>query len=82
MITRIRIKHFKKFPDEEFELGSEIVLAGPNNSGKTTLLQAIATWRMCLDKWLLEKWPDPEKTLRAKTKPGVHISKKEFTAVP
>lgn len=40
MISRIRVRHFKAFESQSFDLSDHIVLAGPNNSGKTTLLQA------------------------------------------
>ncbi|MBX2891377.1 MAG: AAA family ATPase [Saprospiraceae bacterium] len=41
MIQRLTIKNFKKFEEVSFELGTPLVLVGPNNSGKTSLLQAI-----------------------------------------
>ena len=34
-----------------FDLNGHVVIAGPNNSGKTTLLQAIATWHLVLARW-------------------------------
>ena len=34
-----------------FDIPGHIVLAGPNNTGKTTLLQAIASWSLALDRW-------------------------------
>ena len=43
MITKLRVENFKRFSREEFDLDDSIVLAGPNNSGKSTLLQALAT---------------------------------------
>ena len=42
MIRRVLIEGFKRFDRAEFVLPGHIVVAGPNNSGKTTLLQAIA----------------------------------------
>ena len=44
---RPSIEGFKRFEDVEFVLPGHIVVAGPNNTGKTTLLQAIAAgaWR-------------------------------------
>ncbi|MGR3913366.1 MAG: ATP-binding protein [Gammaproteobacteria bacterium] len=50
-ITKVTICNFKRFREETFEFGDSIVLAGPNNSGKTTLLQAIATWWLALERW-------------------------------
>ena len=51
MIRTIVIRRFKKFREITFDLPGHIVLAGPNNTGKTTLLQAIATWSLALDVW-------------------------------
>jgi len=50
-ITRVVIRNFKRFSDETFDLDGHVVVAGPNNSGKTTLLQAIATWHLALTRW-------------------------------
>ncbi|MCY3982773.1 MAG: AAA family ATPase [Roseovarius sp.] len=52
MIRRVAISGFKKFPVLEFELQERALIAGPNNSGKTTLLQALATWSDLGEIWL------------------------------
>lgn len=51
MLTRLRIKNFKRFGDADVELGQSVVFIGPNNSGKTTALQALALWDVGLRKW-------------------------------
>ena len=51
MIRAVRMRGFKRFADVEFSIPGHIVLAGPNNTGKTTLLQAIATWGLALRSW-------------------------------
>ena len=51
MINKVIIKNFKKFEHLEFELQDHLVIAGPNNSGKTTLLQAIAAWSELAFQW-------------------------------
>lgn len=51
MIHKVAIRRFKRFGDLEFVLPGHVVIAGPNNTGKTTLLQAIATWWLCLERW-------------------------------
>ena len=33
-------------------VADSVVLARPNNAGKSTLLQAIATWKLGLDRWV------------------------------
>ena len=48
MIRSVRIRGFKRFREVDFSLPGHVVLAGPNNTGKTTLLQAIASWALAL----------------------------------
>lgn len=77
MIRRISIRNFKRFQDEEIELADTIVLAGPNNAGKSTLLQCIATWKFGLDRWLAQRAGG-----RAVARSGVPVPRADFTAVP
>ena len=51
MIRKVTLKNFKRFEDVTFDLAGHVVLAGPNNTGKTTLLQAIAAWALAHGKW-------------------------------
>ena len=51
MIHTVRIRGFKRFDEAEFRLPGHVVLAGPNNTGKTTVLQAIASWSLALQRW-------------------------------
>ncbi len=51
MINRVVLRNFKRYKEVEFRIPSHIVLAGPNNTGKTTLLQAIAAWDLGLKRW-------------------------------
>ncbi len=78
MITKLRVENFKRFEREEFELEDSIVLAGPNNSGKSTLLQALATWAMALDRWRQGKG----RTGKAKQRAGTPLTRRDFTALP
>jgi predicted ATPase len=80
MIKQVRVRYFKRFKDEVFDVEGNIVLAGPNNSGKSTLLQAIAVWNLALTKWLAEK--APETGSKAKKRAGVAITRKDFSAIP
>lgn len=60
VIKRVRLNRFKRFDDELFDLtGDSVILAGPNNSGKTTLLHAISAWALALKSWLLETGDKP-----------------------
>lgn len=51
MIERVTIRRFKRFDEVTFDLPGHIVLAGPNNTGKTTMLQAVAAWDLALTRW-------------------------------
>jgi predicted ATPase len=78
MITKVKVEYFKKFQTTSFELGDDIVLAGPNNSGKTTLLQAVVVWNLALQRWQAEH----AESSKAKQRTGVPVSRNDFTAVP
>ncbi|MCY4039815.1 MAG: AAA family ATPase [Gammaproteobacteria bacterium] len=52
MIRSVHISNFKKFDRIEIELRDRTVIVGPNNSGKTSLLQAIASWSELGETWL------------------------------
>jgi hypothetical protein len=51
MLTKLTIRNFKRFGEVEIELGNPVVFIGPNNSGKTTALQALALWELGLRRW-------------------------------
>ena len=52
MITNIRIRDFKKLEEAEFNLGgAPVVLVGPNNGGKTSILQALTMWHHGVEEW-------------------------------
>lgn len=51
MIRRLVLRHFKRFDEVEFRLPGHVVLASPNNTGKTTVLQAVAAWGLALTRW-------------------------------
>jgi ABC-type taurine transport system ATPase subunit len=77
-MTNLRIKNFKRLEDVEIELGKTVVFIGPNNSGKTTALQALALWEIGLRRWVEKRSPKdtPEK------RPGVTINRRDLIAVP
>ena len=85
MITRVNVRYFKKFEDQTIDLPDHVVLAGPNNSGKTTLLQAIVLWDLALRRWKAKRLPNGESGTgrpKAKQRTGVPITRKDFTALP
>ncbi|MFH0774652.1 MAG: AAA family ATPase [bacterium] len=77
MIKLVKVCYFKQFEEETFDLCENIILAGPNNSGKTTLLQAIAVWNLAMQKWLTKR-----SASKRKLSTGVVITRKDFTAIP
>ncbi len=78
MLTQIHIRNFKKLEDVSFELGKSVVLIGPNNSGKTTALQALALWEVGLRRWNEKRGSkvSPEE------RPGVTINRRDLIAIP
>ena len=58
----LEIRNFKGFGDRtRIELDHPAVLAGPNNCGKTTALQAIALWSQAVRTWFDRKGRAPPK---------------------
>jgi predicted ATPase len=49
MIKKLTLKNFKGVEDEIFEFSEFDLLVGANNSGKSTVLQAIAIWGFCIE---------------------------------
>lgn len=78
MLTRLGIRNFKRLDDVEIELGRAVVLIGPNNSGKTSALQALALWDIGLRRWN-EKRLGKESP---KKRPGVTINRRDLISVP
>lgn len=75
MLTRLTIKNFKRFDKAEIDLGKSVVFIGPNNSGKTTALQALALWELGLRRWT-------EKRQGRSTAQGVAINRRDMVALP
>ncbi len=79
MLTKLTIRRFKQFEDVEIELGSPAVLIGPNDSGKTTALQALALWEIGVRRWSEKR--GGKKTAPEK-RPGVTINRRDLITVP
>ena len=54
MITKLTMRNFKRFEEAIIDLDENVVLIGPNNSGKTTALQALALWDIGYRHWMQE----------------------------
>ncbi len=78
MIRRLVLRRFKRFADVTIHFPGHLVLAGPNNSGKTTVLQAISTWAQALYRWRLRNDFQKHNGYYAK----VPVTRQEFYSVP
>lgn len=78
MIRRLTLRRFKRFKDETFEFPGHVILAGPNNTGKTTVLQALAAWDLASRRW--KELGDYQRHGGGYTK--APISRQTFSAVP
>lgn len=77
-IKKITLHRFKQFRDADIELeqGLSLVVGG-NNSGKSSILQALATWQFC--KTMLEIEKGRTSWLQTKAKTGLGMGIADFT---
>lgn len=74
----LEIQNFKRFGDRQrIELDHPTVLIGPNNSGKTTAIQAIALWSQAVRTWFGAKGKAPPKE-----RTSTSLNRLNITAVP
>ena len=60
LLHYLEIQNFKRFgAKQRIELDHPAVLTGPNNSGKTTAVQAIALWSQAVKAWFDSKGKAP-----------------------
>lgn len=79
MIRRVVLRRFKRFQEVAFDLPGPIVLAGPNNCGKTTVLQAISAWSVAFNRW---REGSGQHRTKSRVPARVPIARQAFTAVP
>lgn len=72
-IHKVTIKNFKRIRNQTFTFTDFDLLVGYNNSGKSTILQAMAIWQYCVDEF--------HRTKRKGTS-GIQIVLPNFTALP
>lgn len=77
MLTRLAIRNFKIFDDVEIELADRVVFIGPNNSGKTSALQALALWSAGVRRWVEKRGEGVPKE-----RSGVTINRRDLIALP
>src|SRR5450759_4623795 len=78
MLTKLTIRNFKLFGNVEIELGERVVFVGPNNSGKTSALQALALWNAGVRRWVEKRGAGNVPKERA----GVTLNRRDLIAVP
>lgn len=78
MLTKLAIRNFKVFDDVEIELGERVVFVGPNNSGKTSALQALALWSAGARRWRARRGDGEVPQERS----GVTINRRDLITLP
>lgn len=73
MITELTLKNFKSIDEQTYEFTQFDLLVGRNNSGKSTILQALAIWQFCIDEF---------HRVQRKGQRGKQVVLPNFTALP
>jgi hypothetical protein len=73
VITQLILRNFKNISEQTYQFSHFDLLVGRNNSGKSTILQALAIWQFCVDEFRRAK--------RRENK-SIQIVLPNFTALP
>jgi len=73
MISKLTLRNFKSVGEQTYDFTQFDLLVGRNNSGKSTVLQALAIWQFCVDEFHRSK--------RGGSK-GIQVVLPNFTALP
>lgn len=73
MITKLTLRNFKSVGEQIYEFTGFDLLVGRNNSGKSTILQAMAIWQFCVDEFHRS---------RRTGRTGIQVVLPNFTALP
>lgn len=81
MIRRVTLQRFKQFKSERIELVPQgiTLIAGGNNSGKSSLLHALAVWEFC--RTAIEMERGAETFLATSHRQGLGVGGDEFSPV-
>lgn len=78
MLTKLKFQNFKRFENVEIDLDDTVVLIGPNNSGKTSVLQVLSLWDIGVKHWIEKRgWKSG-----AKERTGVVVNRRDLFAIP
>ena len=73
IIRYIEIENFKTFGENvHIDLGHPAVLIGPNNAGKTSVIQALALWSRGIKDWFDKKGQPRQKEKRERLSVGIN----------
>ena len=73
LIRYVEIENFKTFGQKiNIELGHPTVLIGPNNAGKTSVIQALALWCRGVRAWYDKKGQPRQKEKRERLSAGIN----------
>jgi len=81
MIKEVRLRRFKRFENETFKLHGDglTICAGPNSSGKSTLLHALAVWAFGVI--VVRQFKGDEAVRQGYQGQGAGISDDDFTPI-
>ncbi len=79
-LTQLVVSNFKRFERVDIPLDDVIVFIGPNNSGKTTALQALALWDYGIRHWIDRR--GSQSTQTPEKRPGVTMNRRDLLAIP
>ena len=78
LLHYLEIENFKTFGDKQrIDLEHPAVIIGPNNCGKTSVIQALALWSQAVKTWY-----EARKSSSAKKRPAAPINRLNIVAVP
>jgi len=78
LLHYVEIEHFKRFgARQRIELDHPAVLIGPNNCGKTSVIQALALWSQAVRTWY-----DARKASSATERTATSLNRLNIVAVP
>jgi predicted ATPase len=76
-IYYLKIQNFKVFSQEVIiNFDNPTVLIGANNSGKTSVIQALSLWA-----WAVQTWFDKKKNSKSKKERGIGLNRKEIPQI-
>lgn len=77
-VDYIKIENFKIFDELIIKLEHPTLIIGPNNSGKTSIIQAFVLWNLAVRLWQERKVKNNKKSLER----GIGLNRLEITQIP